>query len=208
MKMSDSSFGRMVRRRRAKLGLSQAKLAELVGRSSATVRSWERDKTRPTDPKVLSVLSAVLGVEEREVFSTAEVEVPIHRENDPTVEQALATLAPVRDTPRAPARHASSEELDGQGSSERAPAKELVAAAATVPAYVAPPDPFIQVPLAPTLTDVSYMEDQSQRQMYRVRTLATLVALVALVIAFIWAVGEGLGAFGVWWDGFFGNLRF
>jgi hypothetical protein len=51
------------------------------------------------------------------------------------------------------------------------------------------------------------MEDQSQRQLYRVRSLATLVAFVALVVAFIWAVGEGLGALGDWWDSFFGNLR-
>jgi hypothetical protein len=51
------------------------------------------------------------------------------------------------------------------------------------------------------------MEDQSQRQMYRVRTLATLVVLVALVVALIWAVQEGFGALGTWWDEFFGNLR-
>ncbi len=54
---------------------------------------------------------------------------------------------------------------------------------------------------------MSYMEDESQRQMYRVRSLATLVAIVALVVAFIWAVGEGLGALNDWWDSFFGNLR-
>jgi hypothetical protein len=90
---------------------------------------------------------------------------------------------------------------------EHSRVKELVGAAATIPAYAAPPDPYLKVPLTPAPNDVSYVEDQSQRQLYRVRTLATLVALVALVIAFIWAVGEGLGALGDWWDGFFGNLR-
>jgi hypothetical protein len=63
------------------------------------------------------------------------------------------------------------------------------------------------VPLTPTLGHPSYIEDRSQRQLYRVRTLATMVALVALVVAFIWALGEGLGALGEWWDGFFGQLR-
>jgi hypothetical protein len=33
------------------------------------------------------------------------------------------------------------------------------------------------------------------------------VAVVALVITFIWALGEGIGALGDWWDDFFGNLR-
>jgi len=51
------------------------------------------------------------------------------------------------------------------------------------------------------------MEDESQRQLYRVRTLATLVVLVALVIAFVWAIGEGVGALDAWWDEFFGNLQ-
>jgi hypothetical protein len=72
---------------------------------------------------------------------------------------------------------------------------------------VQPPEPYVQTPLTPTLTDVSYVEDGSQRQLYRVRTLATLVALVALVVAFIWAIGEGVGALGDWWDSFFGQLR-
>ena len=84
--------------------------------------------------------------------------------------------------------------------------RQLVGVAST-PSYAAPPDPYVQTPLTPNIGDTSYMEDQSQRQLYRVRSLATLVAFVALVVAFIWAVGEGLGALGDWWDSFFGNLR-
>ena len=80
-------------------------------------------------------------------------------------------------------------------------------ASAPTPAYVAPPEPYLQTPLTPNLGDLSYVEDESQRQLYRVRNLATLVAVVVLVIAFVWALGEGLGALGDWWDEFFGNLR-
>ena len=51
------------------------------------------------------------------------------------------------------------------------------------------------------------MEDRFQRQMYRVRHLATLVMLVALVIVLLWSVSNAFSAFGLWWDDFFGQLR-
>lgn len=202
MTMPERSFGRMVRYRRTKLGLSQAKLGELVGRSTTTIRSWERDKTRPNDPKVLSTLAAILGVDERQLFGKVDIEQPVLEETSPTVEEALATLSPPAPKHQAVA---SLDEPD-RGESSASLQRQLVGVAPK-PAYVAPPDPYVRGPLIPTVSDPSYMEDRTQRQLYRVRTLATLVALVALVIAFIWAVGEGLGAFGEWWDGFFGNLR-
>lgn len=209
MVMPERSFGRTVRYRRAQLGLSQAKLGELVGRSTATIRSWERDKTRPTDPKVLGALSAVLDIDEKQLFGKAEIEQPLFDETTPTVEQALATLNPT--TPR----HAGPEHSAGDRipASEPEPqrtssqsARQLVGVTSG-PAYASPPDPYVQTPLTANLSDVSYMEDGSQRQLYRVRILATLIALVALAIAFIWAIGEGVGAFGDWWDSFFSQLR-
>jgi transcriptional regulator with XRE-family HTH domain len=226
MAMPERSFGRTVRYRRTKLGLSQAKLGELVGRSTATIRSWERDKSRPNDPKVLAALAAILGVNEKHLFGKADVEPPLIEETSPTVEQALATLTPSEPELRpesvvetgSPEPAAEEPELEEPAADEDASdevgetaepgstVRELVGASSR-PAYVAPPDPYQQTPLTPTLADISYMEDRSQRQMYRVRTLATLVAFVALVVAFIWALGEGLGALGEWWDAFFGNLR-
>lgn len=241
MVMPERSFGRTVRYRRNKLGLSQAKLAELVGRSTATIRAWERDKSRPTDPKVVSTLAAILGIDERQLFERAEVDPPMVAETSPTVEQALATLS----VETAPAPESDDVDIDvdlsdvdepapipvpvsveqyrldlvamddgaKEGRVEVAPAarqprreRALVAAAAG-PAYVAPPDPYLQTPVTPPVNDLSYIEDDSQRQLYRVRNLATLVAAVALVVMFIWALGEGIGALGEWWDEFFGNLR-
>lgn len=235
MNMPERSFGRMVRYRRNKLGLSQAQLGELVGRSAATIRSWERDRTRPNEEKVLSALSAILGVDERQLFEKAEVELPDVIETSPTVEQALATLAredepdesaPVPLSHRRHARPSSSlEPISVPKTPPPTPVSlEPVAAFVAVaeergpdragrkdsddsPAYVAPAEPYVQTPLTPTLADLSYVEDPSQRQMYRVRNLATLVGFVALVVAFVWATGEGLGAFGDWWGEFFGNLR-
>jgi transcriptional regulator with XRE-family HTH domain len=227
--MPERSFGRTVRYRRTKLGLSQAKLGELVGRSTATIRSWERDTSRPNDQQVLSALAAVLGVDERQLFEKAEVERPMMEETSPTIEQVLATLAPP--VPPAPAQKDTEEETepsetaqgeeDHQGdhveqqppetpnSGEPAERRErqLVGAGAVGPAYVAPPDPYIQTAPTPSLADLSYVEDDSQRQLYRVRNLATVVAVIVLFIAFLWAVGEGLGALGEWWDGFVGQLR-
>ena len=207
MGMPERSFGRTVRYRRTKLGLSQAKLGELVGRSTATVRSWERDKSRPNDPKVLGALAAILGIDERQLFGKADVEQPAFEDTSTTVEQALASLSPGHDERVAAAAVSSqSGDLREPEQSPEPNVRHLVGVAAG-PAFVAPPDPYVQGPLTPNLADVSYMEDRSQRQMYRVRTLATIVALVALVVAFLWAFEEGLGALGEWWDGFFGNLR-
>lgn len=230
MDMPERSFGRTVRYRRTKLGLSQTKLGELVGRSTATIRSWERDNSKPNDPKVLSALAAILGVDERTLFGKAGVAPPVE-ETAPTVEQALASLGPSQ------GKHTESDEepsiedrlFSGEQPEEESQApvdpepstvvpepepeperqravKQPVGVGATA-AYVAPPEPYVQTPPTPNLGDMSYMEDSSQRQMYRVRTLATLVALFALVVAFIWAVGEGLNALGDWWDAFFGGLR-
>lgn len=191
--MPERSFGRTVRYRRTKLGLSQAKLAELVGRSTSTIRSWERDNTQPTDPKVLSTLAAILAIDERLLFDKADVELP-DVEASETVEQALATLTP--DRPPRSSQEIAVESVDTPSAPQ-----------APVPAYTAPPDPIVRMPVIPTVAEVSYIEDQNQRQVYRVRYLATLVAAVALVIIFIWALGESIGALGDWWDGFFGNLR-
>lgn len=210
MDMPEISFGRLVRSRRTKLGMSQAKLAELVGRSTATIRSWERDGSRPNDAKVLETLSAILGIDEGELFEKAEVEVPPLEETSPTVEQALASLTP---PPRRETHaHLADDEVSpiplqpvAVAPVQPEPARQY--AAVSGPAFVAPPDPYVQTPLTPNVNDLSYIEDQSQRQMYRVRSLATLVAFVALVVAFIWALGEGIGALGTWWDDFFSNLR-
>jgi hypothetical protein len=51
------------------------------------------------------------------------------------------------------------------------------------------------------------MEDSEQRQLYRVRNLATVVLFVGLVIVLLWSLSNTLEAFGEWWSDFFGSLR-
>lgn len=247
--MPERTFGRTVRFRRTKLGLSQTKLAELVGRSVATIRSWEHDKSLPNDPKVLSALAAILGVDERSLFEKAGQALPA-TEDSPTIEEALATLDPdlvegttfgsveeADDTAPAATDEVEMEEPafeeDGVEAEAEEPAVvEVVDASAAeefleppgppmtdepeapeatpitpTPSYAAPPTPYSVVSAVPPAHEPSYMEDSTQRQLYRVRNLATIVVLVALGIAFLWAFSEGLGALGDWWDEFFGNLR-
>lgn len=210
--MPERSFGRTVRYRRTKLGLSQAELGDLVGRSPITIRSWERDKSHPNDPHVITALSAILGVDERSLFEKAGEQQP-EIETSPTIEQELASLGPdsadateVEDG-EAPTESGYESEVDlvPALSDEPDPAAETVGEIA--PAYVAPSEPYVVTTALPPAHESSYMEDRSQRQLYRVRNLATIVILAALGIALLWAFTEGLGALGVWWDDFFGNLQ-
>ncbi len=69
---NDFDLGAEIRRNRERLGLSHARIAELVGRSPSTVRAWERGKSTPTDADVLRSLAAVLDLDEERVLSTAD----------------------------------------------------------------------------------------------------------------------------------------
>lgn len=92
--MSSREFGGLVRGSRERLGLSQTRVGELVGRAPATVRAWERNQSIPNDSAVLSSLAAVLGLDEVELFAMAGVEAPMVIERFPTIEQSLREIAP------------------------------------------------------------------------------------------------------------------
>ena len=196
----------MIRSRRTKLGLSQTKLGELVGRSPTTVRSWERDKSHPNDAGVITALSAVLGLDENDLFEKAGQEMPVVEES-PTVEQALATLSPeaaVEEDEDSTDNEADDEVIENEDDSV-SPLPEPTPV--VVPAYVAPVESYVVTTASPPVHEPSYMEDRTQRQLYRVRNLATIVILVSLGIAFLWALTQSMDALGAWWDQFFGSLR-
>jgi transcriptional regulator with XRE-family HTH domain len=255
--MPERSFGRTVRYRRTKIGLSQAQLGELVGRSASSIRSWERDVSTPTDPSVLNALSAILDIDGRALYDKAGVEPVAADGTQPTVEQALASLAPlpleepleddvkpdpliagVAATSAVEARLDADSELEAEVREHAVPAydpqpvpsmepetpvetfslppdpapKEEPAADVNMsttnePAFVSPPEPYlITTPTAPVV-ESSYIEDTDQRQMYRVRHLATVVLVVALAIILLWALSNTIDAIGAWWDDFFSTLR-
>lgn len=58
-----ASFGQLVKEQRIEMGLTQQRLADLVGRSPSTIRSWERDRATPNDEVVITSLADVLGIE-------------------------------------------------------------------------------------------------------------------------------------------------
>ncbi|MEX2424025.1 MAG: helix-turn-helix transcriptional regulator [Acidimicrobiia bacterium] len=94
-----SEFGGLIRDAREKLGMSPHRVAELIGRASGTVRAWERGRTVPSDPVVVSSLAAVLAIKEETLFRAANLNPP-DRHQPLTIEQELATIAPSR--PAAP----------------------------------------------------------------------------------------------------------
>ncbi len=58
-----ASFGQLVKEHRIEMGLTQQQLADLVGRSPSTIRSWERDRATPNDRAVLESVASALGVD-------------------------------------------------------------------------------------------------------------------------------------------------
>ncbi|MGI8515142.1 MAG: helix-turn-helix domain-containing protein [Acidimicrobiia bacterium] len=70
------SFGDSIRRGREVAGLSQSKVAALIGKAPSTVRSWELGRTSPSEASAVSALAAVLGIDEPTLLSRAGFEQP------------------------------------------------------------------------------------------------------------------------------------
>ena len=68
------SFGAFVRRAREQAGLTQSRLAQLIGKSPTTIRSWEHGRTHPADPGAVTAMAAVLGLDENELLGQAGFE--------------------------------------------------------------------------------------------------------------------------------------
>jgi transcriptional regulator with XRE-family HTH domain len=101
-----SEFGGLIKEARERLGLSPHRVAELIGRAPGTVKAWERGRTVPNDPFVLTSLAAVLAINEAKLFDVAGLPQP-GVVATPTIEQELASIAPVRQAPSPPPSDAS-----------------------------------------------------------------------------------------------------
>lgn len=89
------SFGDLVRRGREEAGLSQSRLALLIGKSPTTIRAWEHGRTHPADPGAVAALAAVLGLDEAELLGSAGFEAPV-ASTRPSARQELHNLATER----------------------------------------------------------------------------------------------------------------
>ncbi len=113
----------VIRSRRIMLGLSQARLAELVGRTSTTVRRWERGEIAPPDD-VIDQLAEALDVE------AAKLRPPPAPTRSSVVVAGSPTPAPPTRSPQQPADRAAPAR----------PAPAPVSRPAGAPRPVAPPD--------------------------------------------------------------------
>ncbi len=207
--MASTDFAKLLRQARDRAGMSQARLGELVGRSAATVRAWERGSSVPNDPTVVTAVAAALGLDEAELFRASGLEPPADAPS-PTIEQALQTIAP-------PPGGVTDETPAEAGDETPAEAgDETPAEAAGADAIPEPPAPTGRRgrrirrresrPVTTTTTtnlapawhtgEVSYLEDPDQRMIYRLRWIYTSVGLLFLVIVLVWASGRTLEAVG------------
>jgi transcriptional regulator with XRE-family HTH domain len=86
-------------------------------------------------------------------------------------------------------------------------ASNAVTPSMPAPGFIEPPDPFVFAAATPPMVEPSYMEDTAQRQLYRVRNLATVVLLVGMGIVLLWALSSTFDALGSWWEDFIGTLK-
>lgn len=161
---SSEEFGRIVREARLAKGMSLGQLASAVGRSSSSVRRWERGEVAPA-AAVLSKLEAILEIDPMILDApvptseagpdagSAGVDVPEQRVS--TVEQPVVAEASPRTAPPGSDAHASQTSNGGL---------------------------FSDVWAALTRGDRSWIG--------WVRGLLTAVALILMIFALIWAIGE------------------
>lgn len=90
------SFGDFVRRAREHAGLTQSRLAQLIGKSPTTIRSWEHGRTNPSDPGAVTAMAAVLGLDENDLLGQAGFE-EAEPATEPSARQQLTSLASEHD---------------------------------------------------------------------------------------------------------------
>lgn len=103
--MTDARFGDFVKEKRLALRMSIKELAEHVGRTDSTVRSWEHGESRPRSDDVFEALSRALRVDEDQLRELAGVEPrqvpePAPAPPEDPAEIGLRRIPTYRDDPR------------------------------------------------------------------------------------------------------------
>lgn len=220
-----ATFGTLISEHRQRLGLSSARVGELVGRSPATVRGWERGRSQPDDPVVVTSLAAVLGIEEADLFVAAGMDPP--RASTPfSLEETLSTIAPtsphapsLRDPdlasiPDLPMPEAGGRARDRENNRKLSDVDTPFDKARTALGSMAdswrqqqqrsePTTGVVGRPVAAakrSTSSLSYMEDVEQRWSYRVRSMLTAAGIGLLGIVLLWAGSQLFGAVGDVWN--------
>lgn len=209
--MADDDLADRIRARRLELGLTQAQLAEQVGRAPSTIGAWETGRSAPADAEVLETLTHVLDLDAIEAEDAARndpdgAEAPV---DDDAAPDEPTTREPAPDAPGRFAledRPSDADSRSGEpfappatsdgGTEERSMQRTetttvVVAKSRRVASRLAKGlgRPAAVATVQPVRTDVD--------PMYRVRAVATVVVVVALGAVFLWAVthlAEELGS--------------
>jgi transcriptional regulator with XRE-family HTH domain len=176
------ALGILIRTSRLDKGLSLGQLASAVGRSSSSVRRWERGETAPS-ADVVSDLAGVLGLDEEELVAMVAAAHPHAMASTPTD----ASGDDADETPQAP--------VATQGVRTTIEDEDVVAEVASyfdIPAPVQPP------PAQPQPSRYSRVSSAvwGRRDSWIgwLRGFLTLLALFFLFMGLMWALGELLAA--------------
>ncbi len=260
MAKSQTDAAHLIRSRRIVLGLSQARLAEMVGCTPTAIRRWERGELEPPDD-VITDLAEALEIDAAELRppppptpATVVVSSPLTPPPPPKADPPPGPSSPSPGgvTARPPARapvptvgagqgvedagepwiHFASEPAGGSDAAE--PARSAATSTGT-PVLAAPSPPLppppqaapqpqpqarpIEPPVpgpddttvvppprrpvallqrqapAPVVTR-SYLDKPSERIIYTIRLVVTVVALAIMAWLLVWALGELVGAVG------------
>jgi len=161
---TSEEFGRTIREARLEKGMSLGQLASAVGRSSSSVRRWERGEVAPA-AAVLSKLEAILEIDPMDLDDPMPISeagsdagslgVEVAGQRVSTVEQPVVDVASPRTAPAGSDAHAPQTTNGGL---------------------------FSDVWAALTRGDRSWVG--------WVRGILTAVALILMIFALIWATGE------------------
>jgi transcriptional regulator with XRE-family HTH domain len=103
--------------------MSHSRVADLIGRSPATIKAWERGRSVPAEANVVSSLAAVLGIDEALLFQAAGMDrpgMPPRR----SLGESLAEIAPSHSSTAAGASTGSTKG-DADGAELRAPVSSV-----------------------------------------------------------------------------------
>ena len=196
----DQTFGEFVAARRAELGIPLSTFAGLVGRSSGTVRSWERGRARPGDPKTLGALAAVLDVDEAHLAALAgggRLAPPAPSDPGPTT--PVEALGEATEDEEADEFFGDDEPLPWITSD--APASPPVP---DFPSGVGAPLADDRIPWLPLPPAHNVIDRTDEGLRYPIRVAATVVAVVVLLLLLQWAMGEFTVAMGALRTSMFG----
>ena len=210
--MKPVEMGRDLRTRRRARGMTQARLAGMVGVRPLVLGRWERGERVPTraqvhrlaeildvDPAVAAAWTETAGRADRTEPSTAVRIVQALGGSDPWGDLPSPVVATRQESKRwwrLPPGPAGTRPVPAGGAA--APRSAVVAMPAPHPRLATAPDGDVFPAPAARTPRVPYMEDPEQQRVYTVRSALTLAMLGALAIALVWAwgqLGDGWGAF-------------